>query len=68
MASLAAGDDVLTIARRLSLTVETVRTYAKAAMRKLGAHTRPQAVALALTRGEIAPLRPAGQAPRVVSG
>lgn len=55
---LAAGDEIPEIAASMDVTPETVRTYAKAAMRKLGARTRPQAVAIALRVGEIPPVTP----------
>lgn len=41
------------IATRLFISSETVRTHVRNAMRKLGAHTRAQAVAAALRAGEI---------------
>jgi DNA-binding CsgD family transcriptional regulator len=50
---LAVGASGEEIARRLFLSPETVRTHARNAMRKLGAHTRAHAVALALQRREI---------------
>lgn len=47
-------------ARRVCRSVETVRRQRKSAMEKLGAHTTPQAVALAMQRGLIAmPAAPA---------
>jgi len=53
---LAHGCEITEIAEDLGLTSETVRTYTKSAMRKLGARTRSQAIALALVRGEIPPV------------
>jgi PAS domain S-box-containing protein len=50
---LAQGHDGPAIAERLSLSPETVRSYANAAREKLGAKTRTEAVALALVAGEI---------------
>jgi PAS domain S-box-containing protein len=50
---LAHGHDGPAIAERLSLSPETVRSYAHGAREKLGAKTRTEAVALALVRGEI---------------
>jgi PAS domain S-box-containing protein len=50
---LAQGHDGPAIAERLSLSPETVRSYANAAREKLGAKTRTEAVALALVSGEI---------------
>jgi DNA-binding NarL/FixJ family response regulator len=44
------GEDA---AKQLFLSSETVRTHVRNAMSKLGAATRPHAVALALQRGEI---------------
>jgi len=43
------------IANRLVLSGETVRTHVRNGMRRLGAHTRSHAVAMALTSGEIEP-------------
>lgn len=45
------------IAGRLHIAPETVRTHIRNVMRKLGAHTRAQAVAVALGQGEITPER-----------
>lgn len=42
------------IARQLFLSAETIRTHVQKAMRKLGAETRTEAVAIALRRGLIA--------------
>jgi DNA-binding CsgD family transcriptional regulator len=50
---LAQGHDGPAIAERLSLSPETVRSYANSAREKLGAKTRTEAVALALVAGEI---------------
>jgi DNA-binding CsgD family transcriptional regulator len=41
------------IAERLFLSTETIKSHVHNAMRKLGAHTRAHAVAIALVRGEI---------------
>ncbi len=41
------------IANRLVLSAETVRTHVRNGMRRLGAHTRSHAVAMALSTGEI---------------
>jgi PAS domain S-box-containing protein len=43
------------IARRLVLSPATARTHARNLIGKLGAHTRAQAVAIAIRRGEIVP-------------
>lgn len=42
------------IADRVVLSGETIRTHVRNGMRRLGARTRSQAVAMALSRGEIA--------------
>ena len=41
------------IARRLHLSVNTVKTYMQRVLAKLGAHSRAQAVALAIRNGLI---------------
>lgn len=41
------------LAAELGLSAETTRTQIRNAMRKLGAHTRVEAVTLAASRGEI---------------
>jgi DNA-binding CsgD family transcriptional regulator len=43
------------IAARLVLSPATARTHARNLIGKLGAHTRAQAVAIAIRRGEITP-------------
>lgn len=43
------------IADRLALSPATVRTHVQNGIARLGARTRVQAIALALTRGEINP-------------
>lgn len=50
---LAEGMSGTAIAERLVLSPETVRTHVRNATRKLGAATRSQAVAMALSRGDI---------------
>lgn len=50
---LAMGLDGPQIATELSISNPTVQTHVRNAMGRLGARTRAQAVALALTRGEI---------------
>jgi DNA-binding NarL/FixJ family response regulator len=50
---VAAGCDRREIAERLSISEETVRTHVRNAMGKLGAHSRANAVMIALRRGEI---------------
>ena len=51
---IALGLETPEIAARLHLSVETVKSHVRNAMRKLRAHTRAQLVAVALTSGEIA--------------
>jgi DNA-binding NarL/FixJ family response regulator len=48
-------------AARLHLSPETVRTHVRNAMTRLGAHTRGQALVLAMQRGEITTDIPVGQ-------
>lgn len=50
---VAEGYDRGEIASRLSISEETVRTHVRNAMSKLGAHSRANAVLLAVRRGEI---------------
>ena len=51
--ALAVGHSTATAARELNLSPHTVRTYIQTAKAKLNAHTRTQAVAIALARGDI---------------
>jgi DNA-binding NarL/FixJ family response regulator len=51
---LAMGYNAPEIAERLVLSVATVRTHVRNGIERLGAKTRIQAIALALTHGEIA--------------
>ena len=53
LAELAIGRATDEIAEALVLSPHTVRSHVKAAMRKLDARTRAQAVAIALTTGTI---------------
>jgi DNA-binding NarL/FixJ family response regulator len=46
------------IATKLFISPETVRTHVRNLMRRLGAHSRAHAVALAISSGEIHPDRP----------
>jgi DNA-binding NarL/FixJ family response regulator len=48
---LAAGCSTTQIAEHMSLSVETVRNHIRAVLRKLGAHSRLEAVAIARQRG-----------------
>ncbi len=54
MGLVALGANTSEIAERLAIRQETARTHAKNAMQKLGARSRAHAVALALSRGELA--------------
>jgi DNA-binding NarL/FixJ family response regulator len=58
MKLLAAGLTGREVAGRLFLAEDTVRTHVRNMMRKLGARTRCQAVAMAIERGETEPLKP----------
>jgi DNA-binding CsgD family transcriptional regulator len=53
LGQLAQGRATEEIAQTLVLSPHTVRSHVKAAMNKLGAHTRAHAVAIALTAGAI---------------
>ena len=50
---LARGLNAQEIAETLTLSPDTVRTHVRNGMVTLGAHTRVQAVAMAIARGEI---------------
>jgi DNA-binding CsgD family transcriptional regulator len=52
---LAEGYNAREIAERLVLSPATVRTHVQNAISRLGARTRVQAIAMAITRGEISP-------------
>ena len=56
LAELARGSATEEIAEEMVLSPHTVRSHVKAAMRKLDARTRAQAVAIALTAGAIDPV------------
>jgi DNA-binding CsgD family transcriptional regulator len=51
LAWVAEGSTNAAVARRLGLRPETVKSYLRSAMRKLGAHTRGEAVATARRAG-----------------
>ena len=53
MGLMAHGDTGEAIAARLGLSVETVRTHVRNAVRKLRARNRVHAIAIALARGDI---------------
>jgi DNA-binding CsgD family transcriptional regulator len=53
LAQLAAGATLEQIAERRNLSVSTVRTHLRNAMRRLGARHRTQALAIALRSGEL---------------
>ena len=53
LGELARGRATEEIADSLVVSPHTVRSHVKAAMRKLGAHTRAHAVAIALSAGAI---------------
>ena len=55
---LAHGWRATQVAAHLGLSTETVRTHIRNAMRKLGATTRVQAVAIAVERGVVSPSAP----------
>jgi DNA-binding CsgD family transcriptional regulator len=55
---LAHGSRSTQIAVELGLSPETVRTHVRNAMRKLGAATRVQAVAIAVETGVVSPSAP----------
>lgn len=61
---IALGAETETIAQRMFISPSTVRTHVRNAMAKLGAHTRAQLVAIALSSGQCSyPPHPAGVAP-----
>jgi DNA-binding CsgD family transcriptional regulator len=55
MTLVASGLQNNEMAERLVLSPDTVKSHVANAMRKLGAHTRAHAVAIALVRGQITP-------------
>jgi DNA-binding CsgD family transcriptional regulator len=52
---LARGSNAIAIAEVATLSPETIRTHTRNAMRKLGAHSRPHAIALAIKQRQIDP-------------
>lgn len=50
---MAAGDDTRAIARSLNISTSTARSHVQNVLSKLGVHSRVQAVAYALTAGEL---------------
>ena len=58
VSALATGGHTEEIADRLGMTPDTARTHIRNAMRRLGARTRPHAVAVAIARGEIEQPKP----------
>jgi DNA-binding CsgD family transcriptional regulator len=60
---IASGADLQQIADELTLSVATVRTHARNALRKLGARNRAQAIALAMQHGLIEPGEASGWGP-----
>jgi DNA-binding CsgD family transcriptional regulator len=50
---VAIGATTPQVAEQLGISAETVRTHVRNAMNKLGAHTRAQAIALAMRDGEL---------------
>lgn len=58
LALIASGADLQQIADELTLSVTTVRTHARNALRKLGARNRAHAIALAIQHGVIDPEEP----------
>ncbi|WP_316527555.1 helix-turn-helix transcriptional regulator [Kitasatospora brasiliensis] len=59
LAGLVAGEDAATIAQRLRLTVNTVKTYIQMILRALGVRSREQASAAAVL-ADLVPLRALG--------
>jgi two-component system, NarL family, response regulator DesR len=67
LTELAGGNSVDQIAERLHLSPHTVRTHLRNGMRKLGAQTRAQAVAIAISEGAIETGASAATLPRAPS-
>jgi two-component system nitrate/nitrite response regulator NarL len=60
---IAAGQSTKMMAREMSVTTETLRTYVKNVLGKLGAHSRLEAAALASRAGPPGPDEPEGDQP-----
>ena len=60
---IAAGQSTKTMAREMSVTTETLRTYVKNVLGKLGAHSRLEAAALASRAGPPGQAKPEGEHP-----
>jgi two-component system, NarL family, nitrate/nitrite response regulator NarL len=60
---IAAGQSTKTMAREMSVTTETLRTYVKNVLGKLGAHSRLEAAALASRVGSAGQAEPEGEHP-----
>jgi DNA-binding CsgD family transcriptional regulator len=60
---IAAGQSTKTMAREMSVTTETLRTYVKNVLGKLGAHSRLEAAALASRGGPPGQAEPEGEHP-----
>lgn len=52
---VARGHSAVAIAAHVAITAQTARTHIRNALRKLGAHTRPHAVAIAIREHQIEP-------------
>jgi DNA-binding NarL/FixJ family response regulator len=60
---IAAGQSTRTMAREMTVTTETLRTYVKNVLGKLGAHSRLEAAALASRAGPAGQAEPEGEHP-----
>jgi DNA-binding NarL/FixJ family response regulator len=60
---IAAGQDTRTMVREMNVTTETLRTYVKTVLAKLGAHTRLEAAAIASLGGSSGHDEPDGDHP-----
>jgi DNA-binding NarL/FixJ family response regulator len=67
---IAAGQDTAQMVQEMGITTNTVQSYVKSVLAKLGAHTRLEAAALASQRGllvTLGPARPSSRQDREVS-